>query len=84
MLAAQAGQILNRKRPEEVGDSLAGIEAVGSEALAATRRMVGLLREPGGEAPPVAPADRQGGGGGCGPSPGAGRTRRSPQGCSSH
>ncbi|RBQ18181.1 sensor histidine kinase [Spongiactinospora rosea] len=45
ILQAQAAQVLARRRPEEVEGSLAGIEAVGAGALAATRRVVGLLRE---------------------------------------
>ncbi|PZG49750.1 two-component sensor histidine kinase [Spongiactinospora gelatinilytica] len=45
ILQAQAAQVLARRRPEEVEGSLAAIEAVGAGALAATRRVVGLLRD---------------------------------------
>ncbi|MFI0422241.1 sensor histidine kinase [Spongiactinospora sp. 9N601] len=45
ILQAQAAQVLARRRPEEVEGSLADIEAVGAGALAATRRVVGLLRD---------------------------------------
>ncbi|MEV1245385.1 sensor histidine kinase [Nonomuraea sp. NPDC050022] len=45
VLQAQAGQLLARKRPHTAEGSLADIEAAGSDALAATRRVVGLLRD---------------------------------------
>ncbi|MEV6154841.1 sensor histidine kinase [Nonomuraea sp. NPDC052129] len=45
VLQAQAGQLLARKQPHTAEGSLAGIEAAGSDALAATRRVVGLLRD---------------------------------------
>ncbi|WP_433356515.1 sensor histidine kinase [Microtetraspora malaysiensis] len=45
VLQAQAAQLVARKRPEQVDASLAGIEVAGSEALAAMRRVVGLLRD---------------------------------------
>ncbi|WP_245656346.1 sensor histidine kinase [Microtetraspora fusca] len=51
VLQAQAAQLVARKRPEKVDASLAGIEAAGSEALAAMRRVVGLLRDADGAAP---------------------------------
>ncbi|TYB69868.1 sensor histidine kinase [Nonomuraea sp. PA05] len=59
VLQAQAAQLVARKDPERVAGSLADIEAAGSDALAATRRVVGLLRERGR---PVAfgPAERLG------------------------
>ncbi|MCF6469691.1 sensor histidine kinase [Nonomuraea sp. MG754425] len=47
VLQAQAAQLVTRKHPEKSAGSFAGIETAGSEALAATRRVVGLLREPG-------------------------------------
>ncbi|MEV4221893.1 histidine kinase [Nonomuraea sp. NPDC049725] len=46
VLQAQAAQVLARKQPDRVSGSLTGIESAGSDALAATRRLVGLLREP--------------------------------------
>jgi signal transduction histidine kinase len=45
VLQAQAARIIARKRPDELDDSLAGIEGAGSEALTAMRRVVGLLRD---------------------------------------
>jgi signal transduction histidine kinase len=45
VLQAQAAQIRARKHPEQVAGSLADIEAAGSDALAATRKVVGLLRD---------------------------------------
>ncbi|MER6948676.1 sensor histidine kinase [Nonomuraea sp. NPDC000554] len=50
VLQAQAAQLISRKHPEKVDDSLADIEAAGSDALAATRRVVGLLRDAGDSA----------------------------------
>ncbi|MGP3965034.1 sensor histidine kinase [Nonomuraea sp. 3N208] len=47
VLQAQAAQVLARKQPQRLDGSLSGIEAAGSDALAATRRLVGLLREAG-------------------------------------
>ncbi|WP_235030719.1 sensor histidine kinase [Nonomuraea solani] len=51
VLQAQAARLVAGKHPEKVPGSLADIESAGSDALAATRRVVGLLREPGGTAP---------------------------------
>ncbi|MEV7005481.1 histidine kinase [Streptosporangium sp. NPDC051022] len=45
VLQAQAARLVTRKHPERTAGSLAGIEAAGSEVLAATRRVVGLLRD---------------------------------------
>lgn len=45
VLQAQAGRIVGRKHPEMLDDTLAGIEEAGTEALAAMRRVVGLLRD---------------------------------------
>ncbi|GAA4975671.1 signal transduction histidine kinase [Nonomuraea thailandensis] len=59
VLQAQAAQLVARKDPGRVAGSLADIEAAGSDALAATRRVVGLLREPGGPAD-FGPAERLG------------------------
>ncbi|MEV0383409.1 histidine kinase [Nonomuraea sp. NPDC050643] len=50
VLQAQATRLVARRHPERVEGSLTGIETAGSEALAATRRVVGLLRESGGAA----------------------------------
>jgi signal transduction histidine kinase len=47
VLQAQAARIVARKHPEQLDDSLAGVEAAGSEALTAMRRVVGLLRDAG-------------------------------------
>ncbi|GIH94286.1 sensor histidine kinase [Planobispora siamensis] len=52
VLQAQAAQVLVRRQPDRVGGSLSGIESAGSDALAATRRLVGLLREADPPAPP--------------------------------
>jgi signal transduction histidine kinase len=49
VVQAQAGQLVARKNPAKAGESLAGIEAAGTEALAAVRRVVGVLREDKGE-----------------------------------
>ncbi|WP_433255945.1 sensor histidine kinase [Streptosporangium sp. CA-135522] len=54
VLQTQATRLLARKRPETVDGSLADIEAAGSDALAAMRRVVGLLRD-ADDAAPVAP-----------------------------
>ncbi|MEV4799528.1 histidine kinase [Nonomuraea sp. NPDC049421] len=45
VLQAQAAQLVTAKHPDRTAASLAGIEAAGHEALAATRRVVGLMRE---------------------------------------
>ncbi|MBF8186827.1 sensor histidine kinase [Nonomuraea sp. K274] len=50
VLQAQAARLIARKDPEQAADSLAGIEAAGAEALAATRHVVGLLRTAGQDA----------------------------------
>lgn len=44
VVQAQAAQLVARKDPAKAGESFAGIEAAGAEALAAVRRVVGLLR----------------------------------------
>lgn len=51
VLQTQAAQLTARKHPEKLDGSLAGIEAAGSEALAAMRRVVGLLRDTDDTAP---------------------------------
>lgn len=47
VLQAQAARVVRRKHPERLDDSLTGIEQAGTEALAAMRRVVGLLRDTG-------------------------------------
>jgi signal transduction histidine kinase len=57
VVQAQAAQIVVRRgpaEPEPLAESLAGIEAAGSEALTSLRRVVGLLRD-ADDASPVAP-----------------------------
>ncbi|MFD5557062.1 sensor histidine kinase [Streptomyces sp. NPDC127068] len=44
LIQAQAAQVVARRSPEQVSRSLAEIEAAGSEAMVAMRRVVGLLR----------------------------------------
>jgi signal transduction histidine kinase len=58
VLHAQAARVVRRKHPEKLDDSLAGIEAAGSEALAAMRRVVGLLRDTD-DAAPATPGPEQ-------------------------
>ncbi|MGC7095378.1 sensor histidine kinase [Amycolatopsis lurida] len=52
VLHAQAAQIVRRRDPDQLDESLTGIETASSEALAAMRRVVGLLRDTG-DAPPA-------------------------------
>lgn len=58
VLQAQAAQLVTRKHPEKTEGSLASIEAAGSDALAATRRVVGLLRDTD-DAAPATPGPEQ-------------------------
>ncbi|MFD0970712.1 sensor histidine kinase [Plantactinospora endophytica] len=51
VVQAQAAQLVARRHPEQAGTALAGIEAAGSEAMAAMRRVVGLLRDTDDAAP---------------------------------
>ncbi|MGZ0145687.1 sensor histidine kinase [Kribbella sp. WER1] len=44
VLQAQGARIAGRRTPSQYDESLAGIESAGAEALAAMRRVVGLLR----------------------------------------
>jgi signal transduction histidine kinase len=55
VLQAQAAQLVTAKHPDRTAGSLADIETAGSEALTATRRVVGLLRD---TAPDVAGHER--------------------------
>ncbi|GAA0677220.1 hypothetical protein GCM10010193_33110 [Kitasatospora atroaurantiaca] len=45
VVQTQAARIVARRRPENLDTTLAGIEEAGGEALAAMRRVVGLLRD---------------------------------------
>ncbi len=58
VLQAQAARLVARRHPEKVDGSLAGIEAAGSDALAATRRVVGLLRDADDALPAVSVPER--------------------------
>ncbi|SCK55205.1 MULTISPECIES: sensor histidine kinase [unclassified Streptomyces] len=51
LIQSQAARIVARRDPENVSRSLAGIEAAGTEAMAAMRRVVGLLRDTDDAAP---------------------------------
>lgn len=53
VLQAQAARLVAGSRPEQMDESLAGIEVAGSTALTAMRRVVGLLRDTE-DAPPAA------------------------------
>ncbi|OKJ16819.1 hypothetical protein AMK19_01255 [Kitasatospora sp. CB01950] len=55
VVQAQAARIVARKRPEQLDDTLAGIETAGADALSAMRRVVGLLRA-ADDTPGTAPA----------------------------
>lgn len=58
LIQAQAAQFVARKNPEQVTESLIGIEAAGAEALRAMRRVVGLLRDTE-DAPPASAGQEQ-------------------------
>ncbi|WP_426512034.1 sensor histidine kinase [Dactylosporangium sp. McL0621] len=51
VVQAQAARVVARRHPERLEGSIAGIEEAGSEALAAMRRIVSLLRDAGDAAP---------------------------------
>ncbi|WP_200895446.1 sensor histidine kinase [Kitasatospora griseola] len=55
VVQAQAARIVARSRPEQLDETLAGIETAGADALSAMRRVVGLLRA-GDDTPGTAPA----------------------------
>ena len=58
VVQAQAARIVAARRPQDLGEPLAGIELAGNDALAAMRRVVGLLRDPG-DAAGVSPGPAQ-------------------------
>ncbi|MFR9777888.1 sensor histidine kinase [Micromonospora sp. MS34] len=51
VVQAQAAQLVGGRRPELAWQSLAGIESAGADALAAMRRLVGVLRDSADAAP---------------------------------
>ncbi|MCT9139303.1 sensor histidine kinase [Streptomyces violarus] len=51
LIQAQAAQVVARRDPQNVSDSLTEIETAGIEAMAAMRRVVGLLRDTDDAAP---------------------------------
>ncbi|MEU8802038.1 sensor histidine kinase [Spirillospora sp. NPDC048819] len=51
VVQAQGAQVVARRNPEHVGEYLSEMEAAGTDALAAMRRVVGLLRDAGDAAP---------------------------------
>jgi signal transduction histidine kinase len=51
VLQAQAARIVARKQPEALDETLAGIDTAGTDALAAMRRVIGLLRDTDDGAP---------------------------------
>ncbi|XVQ08070.1 sensor histidine kinase [Spirillospora sp. CA-255316] len=51
VIQAQGAQVVARRDPGQVSESLGEIEAAGTEALAAMRRVVGLLRDDDDAAP---------------------------------
>ncbi|WP_310741593.1 histidine kinase [Microbispora sp. H10670] len=55
VVQAQAARLVARRSPEKAGDALGQIEAAGSDALAAMRRVVGLLRVAGADGPDAGP-----------------------------
>jgi signal transduction histidine kinase len=54
VLQSQAARIVARRHPEQLDASLTDIESAGSDALAAMRRVVGLLRDTEDAAPAAA------------------------------
>ncbi|MEU8347500.1 sensor histidine kinase [Spirillospora sp. NPDC048832] len=51
VLQAQGAQVVARRNPEQVGECLNEMETAGTDALAAMRRVVGLLRDTDDAAP---------------------------------
>ena len=60
VLEAQAARIALRTRPEALDESLAGIETASTDALAAMRRVVGLLRDTEDAAPALSGPEQLG------------------------
>ncbi|GAA2433427.1 hypothetical protein GCM10010191_54510 [Actinomadura vinacea] len=60
LIQAQGTRVLARRNPEQVADSLSEIEAAGTDALAAMRRVVGLLRDEDDAAPAAPGPERLG------------------------
>lgn len=60
VLETQAARIALRTRPETLDESLAGIESASTEALAAMRRVVGLLRDTEDAAPAMSGPEQLG------------------------
>ncbi|MEV4481483.1 sensor histidine kinase [Micromonospora coxensis] len=58
LIQAQAAHLVARRDPGRAAESLAGIEAAGTEALRAMRRVVGLLRDTE-DAPPASAGPEQ-------------------------
>ncbi|WBB75991.1 histidine kinase [Micromonospora sp. WMMD1128] len=58
LIQAQAAHVVARKDPGQVAESLTGIEAAGTEAMRAMRRVVGLLRD-AEDAPPASAGPEQ-------------------------
>ncbi|MFY1690923.1 sensor histidine kinase [Plantactinospora sp. WMMB782] len=58
LIQTQATQVIARKNPGQVTESLTGIETAGAEALRAMRRVVGLLRDTE-DAPPASAGPEQ-------------------------
>jgi signal transduction histidine kinase len=58
VVQAQAARLVAAKRPETLDGMLTGIESAGNDALAAMRRVVSLLRDPG-DAGGLAPGPEQ-------------------------
>jgi signal transduction histidine kinase len=54
VVQAQAAQLVARKQPEQLDETLDGIAHAGTDALAAMRRVVGLLRDADDAAPAAA------------------------------
>ncbi|MEU8121976.1 sensor histidine kinase [Spirillospora sp. NPDC049024] len=60
VVQAQGAQVVARRNPERVGEYLGEMEAAGTEALAAMRRVVGLLRDADDAAPASPGTERLG------------------------
>jgi signal transduction histidine kinase len=60
VLQAQGGRIAARKEPGTADAALAGIETAGADALAAMRRVIGILRDADDAAPATAGPERLG------------------------